>query len=840
MSNHPPERYEPGELDRTRSNLGHLSEEEAREMARVLNGEIGVERTTPAIQEQYHRLQQLNRRTGETVIYHTSRRSEAEPLSRHKTARAVKEITDRQPGFFDRVRTNFWAASSSCTIIPRLHAMGSLVSFIVPIHERLHPGFILKGDRIFYGHLERFVLAVRSLMSINRRDEVPSLMDAYSLKVLSLLRQWDIETVHRELSVLQRSPRNQPVESAVRLCRALYRPMFQLSALDPAEHIIPVIKRLFDLDLMAYPPDSREADRIKQIGMTLKNELFHLFYDVKRSCAPLLVKLAAIPYAPYPEVFEYYKIRILKFLELGNDDMIPLEPDDLKGDILLDENEPGEDYDTEQEETDGEEPEETTESLLPEGIPEAYEFLGRMFPQSGLERPENFPDLFAYFKPIVSFQKNTDLFHPENPVHQVAVLLAILQDMLYGFRQIIFSEIMDTDENAREIQNEVDQNLARWHRLLDELVCGRILTELVDYCRQIERSPDYRSSDTGLKQENSIRVRVQQSILPHLDVPAIRLGNRGNDRGLPELYHAVAEFHHLLKDTLHIDPETGKSGMRNPSSPFHFEIENFVTFRFRRFLRKKGLPQDNRHLVHYTSLLLGLMDYLLNSPVSHLYRTSRFPLYRFEKGHREIPIYSVQELQTERIIESSDIELTPPEEFLEGGGQKGRDKVSGLYKSKLYQEKIKTAVEEFHDSGRQVSIAVISIPELRILEPGTRDDNLRVIGHTVRGEIREYSDLPFRLDDDTIPVVLPETDRSSAVLFCKRLIQAIQKKLPQTGIHIGVVTYHPTWSAGKFIKTAARTAAEAERHKAPSVLVYQEADTSFEEISLNRGDAERS
>ncbi len=834
MPNRPPERYEPGELDRTRSNLGNLTEDEAREMARVLNGEIGVERAAPAIQEQYRRLQQLNRRNGETVIYNTPRKSGTEQLSRQKTAKAVKAISERQPGFFDRVRTNFWAASSSHTIIPRLHAMGSLVSFIVPIHERLHPGFILKGDRIFYGHLERFVLAVRSLMSINRREEVPSLMDAYSLKVLSLLRQWDIETVHRELSVLQRSPRNQPVESAVRLCKALYRPMFQLSSLDPSQHIIPIIKRLFDLDLMAYPPDSREADKIKQIGITLKNELFHLFFDVKRSCAPLLVKLSAIPYAPYPEVFDYYRTRILKFLELDAGDLIPLESDNLEGDILLDENEPEDEEPVEAETAGDGEAEETSESFLPEGIPEAYEFLGRMFPQSGLERPENFPDLFSYFKPIVSFQKNTDLFHPENPVHQVAVLLAILQDMLYGFRQIIFSEIMDEDENAREIQSEIDQHLARWHRLLDELVCGRILTELVDYCRQIERSPDYRSSETGLKQENSIRVRIQQSILPHLDVPAIRLGNRGNDRGLPELYLAVAEFHRLLKDTLYTDPETGKSGMRNPSSPFHFEIENFITSRFRRYLRKKGLPQDNRHLVCYTSLLLGLLDYLLNSPVSHLYKTSHFPLYRFEKGHKEIPIYSVQELQTERIIESSDIELTPPEEFLEGGGQKSRDKVSGLHKSRLYPEKIKAAVEEFHDSGKQVSIAIISIPELRILEPGTRDDNLRVIGHTIRGEIREYSDIPFRLDDDTIPVVLPETDSASAVLFCKRLILAVQKKLPQTGVHIGVASYHPTWSAGKFIKTAARTAAEAERRKAPVILVYQEADASFEEVIMQK------
>ena len=831
MSNHPPERYEPGELDKTRNNLGDLTEDEAREMVRLLNGEIGVEKTSPAIQEQYRRLQQLNRRTGDSRIPARSRKF---PEDTGSGPGEGAGSTLRLPGFMDRVRTNFWAASSTCTIIPRIQAMGTLISFIVPLQERLHPYFILKGDQVFYNHLERLVLAVRSLMAINRRDEVPSLMDHRSLKILSLLRQWDIETVHRELTVLQRDPRRQPLIAAARLCRALYRPMFQLVELDPAEHLVPVIKRLFDLDLMAYPPDSREADRIKRIGTTLKQELFHLFFDVKRRCAPLLIKLAATPYAPYPEVLDYFRPGILKFLELSSEDIIPRESRDLlirQADESTDIAEGPNTVETEEQAEEIPQAEGEEVPPLPEQVIEACRFLTRMFPQSGVDRLENFPDLFGYFKPIVSFPKNTDLFNPANPVHQIATLLAVLQEFFYGFRQILFSEVLDAEDNAREIQSEVDQHLSRWHRLLDELVCGRLLTELVDYCRQVERSPEYRNSEPGLKQENSILVRMRRGILPHLEVPTLRISSQGSDRGLPGLHIAVSEFYRLLQDALAINPETGKSGMHNPNSPFHFEIENFITIRFRRYLRKKGLPQDNRHLVHYTALLLGLLDYLINNPESHLYREGSFPLYRHEKGHKEIPIYSVPGLQTERIIESSDIELTPPEDFLDESG-KSRDKVSGLNRGKGYVETVKAAVDEFHESGRQISIAVISIPELRIQEPGTRDDNLRVIGHTVRGEIREYSDLPFRLDDDTIPVILPETGTDAALSFCRRLIGAVKTKLPQTGIHVGVLTYHPTWSAGKFIKTAARTAAEAERRRSPVILIYRESDADFEEIPL--------
>jgi len=828
MPKYPPERYDPGELGRTRQNLGDLTENEARKMAEIFGGEVGIERTPPELEEKYRRLKMLNRRNSDPRIIYSSQEGYPEGPPR-KTADI--DVQRRYPGYLDRVRINFWASSTDHALIPRHQALGSLFSFLIPIREQLHPRFIIKADQVFYNSLERFVLAVRSLMSINRREEVPSLLDHRCLQILTILKSWNIETIHQELTVLQRSPRNQPISSAGKLCRAFYRPFVKLMDLEPETHILSAIKRLFDLDLMAYPPDSGEADRIKRIGSTIKQEIFHLFTDLRRRCAPLLVKLADLPYAPYPELFSYCGPQIVEDIALTRKDILEWLPAEVSAGEAGSDFPPGvEEKEEVSDEELLEEPEEEAKAELPEESVKALEFLSRLFPQSGFEEPWEFPDMFRYFKPILSFPKNADLFHPRNPLHQLAVLLAVLQEFLYGFRQIVFGEVIDEEDNATEIQSEIDRHISGWNRLLDELICGRLLNELVDYCRQIERSPEYRHSESGIKQESLIMLRIRRSLLPHLQVSS-RGGIYPDERNLPQLHTTVSGFHTLLSGSLQPNPESYKPGIRNANAPFHFEIDSFVIQRFRRYLKRKGLPQDNRNLVSHSALILGYLDYLVNDPESHLYTSNQFPLYRHEEGHREIPIYSVSSMETARIIEGNDIELTPPEEFLEGA-KENTDRVSGLLEPKEYVPTVQNAVENYHSAGLPLTIITISIPELRILEPEERDDKLRVIGHCIKGEIREYSDRPFRMSDDSIPIVLQETNGDNARLFCRRLSSTIMEKLPGLGIHISLVSYHPTWSANKMVRLAARTTAEAERHRSPALVSYQESDDSFQEHFL--------
>ena len=46
-------KYAPGELDKTRKNIGKISEEEAKKMAKKLGGEVGIEQDPDKVKSKY-------------------------------------------------------------------------------------------------------------------------------------------------------------------------------------------------------------------------------------------------------------------------------------------------------------------------------------------------------------------------------------------------------------------------------------------------------------------------------------------------------------------------------------------------------------------------------------------------------------------------------------------------------------------------------------------------------------------------------------------------------------------------------------------------------------------
>ena len=109
MAKRPPEWYAPGELSKTRHNLGDFTSQEAKELSSTLGGDVGVERTDEDVLEQYEKLQRLNRRKSDRIL--KNRRACSLEDDSTGIAERVKEVL---PGgganYFNRVRMNFIAA----------------------------------------------------------------------------------------------------------------------------------------------------------------------------------------------------------------------------------------------------------------------------------------------------------------------------------------------------------------------------------------------------------------------------------------------------------------------------------------------------------------------------------------------------------------------------------------------------------------------------------------------------------------------------------------------------------------------------------------------------------
>ena len=158
MAKRPPERYNPGELKRTRSNLGEMSGEEARRMMEVLGGEISDEKPDAHIDEKYKKLQELNRRKSDRILYSEAQGGTASVAARVSSVPiepADGSPADGSAGYFARIRMNLTAARSEHGIMSLPGAIASIFSFFLPVREFINPRFITRGDEVFFRHIAR-------------------------------------------------------------------------------------------------------------------------------------------------------------------------------------------------------------------------------------------------------------------------------------------------------------------------------------------------------------------------------------------------------------------------------------------------------------------------------------------------------------------------------------------------------------------------------------------------------------------------------------------------------------------------------------------------------------
>ena len=233
MAKRPPERYNPGELQHTRANLGELSGDEADRMREILGGEISTEKADGLIEEKYKKLQDLNRRKSDRIIYSGG----VGETSKEDTAPLAEDLTPRaEPRYLARVRMNFTAARPEHGVMTLSGAFASVFSFILPVQDFINPKFIIRGDEIFFRQIEELVLSVRGLLAVNQRHPVNRLRNDLFVQILAVLKSWDIEGMHRELTHLQIAPRRLPFKYSANLAKKLFTPI--VSLLDLAEEEI--------------------------------------------------------------------------------------------------------------------------------------------------------------------------------------------------------------------------------------------------------------------------------------------------------------------------------------------------------------------------------------------------------------------------------------------------------------------------------------------------------------------------------------------------------------------------------------------------------------------------
>ena len=815
MGKRPPQRYEPGELQRTRNNLGDVSAKEAKDIAKKLGGDIGVEKIAPEITRSYERIKSINRRKGEEAETPKDQFDRPVFATHSPLSPSFEKIKTPRLKYMERMRINFLLADPDYRIKTRANAYLSLFSFAIPVKDALSSEFVTNFDTEIYKSVENLILSVRGLLAINKSASIRSIRHPAYLQILEILRSWDLEVINTELTRLQKNTHGLQISEAKRITRAIYRPLIVLGNLDVHRHILKAVKHLADLNFLGLPKNSPEIGRLKRLYATAKQELFHVFAETKQQMYPLLLRLSGSHYYDFEEFFSYAQTTIFSFLSITDQDILsPFDEALIADQLKIQEEEAKEEQEAEEAAFENE----REIPMKPVGVEKGLQFLDALFPEAGFLNLEAYPDLYAYFQPILSFPGGLDLISPQNPVHQVMVIASIIEELFYGFRSVRFGELVLDNGHFEDIQPRIDGIVSNWHLFTDVVLHQNYLSTLVDYCRQIERNPDLRYGEYGIKLEAFLQFFVRKYIFPHLHMFTLKGAKTPFPEKLYRIYEESTKTKHLLEEILNSDLTNAvPPSIKNSNSPFVFEIENHVSKQFRKYLKKRGQEANNRNLINYTLLAVTVLDYLLNDYDNYLYQEESFAHYRFEEGREDIPLYSIPPRDTERILIDSEIDLTPPEAFLIDDDVK---KESREFKAKKI---LKSHITGLINDGTPLSILAVShLSQADVSEA----DVYRVI----EGTIREYMDILIPDGGGNYLLILPETTEDEAQNLYLRLKDRLKENDDQAYTWGCVTPCMKSWGPEKFMKTARQGLEKSREVIPPTLYYYNPREHSFSQI----------
>ncbi len=854
MAGRTPKRYEPGELDNTRRHLGEVSEQEARRMAKVLGGEVGVEKSSPEIDEKYRKIGELNRRRRDRFVPPPSRAARNAPSVQATSAAGDISHSDTggraRASYFDRLRMDFLASRPEHRIKTRSAAFAAIFSMFFTVRDFVNRRFISDADELYFKTIENLVLSVRLLLARYAKSPRAMLRIAYYEEVLTVIKDWDLEALSREIARLQGRPHRLLISECRELCRLIYRPIVRLLDLDPNYHIAQALKHIYDVDLASIPKDSPDVAKIKLAYSMGRDMILRVFIDMKQHLYPLLLKLASVRFSAYSDFFSEQRPNILPFLSLGPSDL--MEPKEREKIVAEQKSKGGKPDDVEEKsesgETTGEEEEHGPLAeegrrgpKVPKEVARGLELLDQLFPQAGFKRINDFPDMYPYFQPLLKLPKGTELIAPEDPLQQIVIIVACLQEIFYGFRSIRFKNMGDDTAGVVLTANKIEAHTVNWHLFLDEIIGKNYVSSLFDYCRQVELgATDLRSSDYTGKLESELMWIKRRFFLRFLSAKIIK-GLRPNvATNLPRLPDTVRDLRELLEEVV-ADAASGEvTSMENPWEDFSFAVEGFLSKRLRHVLSRRANPEEflnkrisNISLVFHTLLILRTLDYLINDQdcfYISAYDESGQPLFRSDASKDGVPLYNVPVEDPFTLIAQADARAASAPSRSEEKEEQV-DRLTHMGTSQAMANKIRGLIETAGEENTFVLLPVTLRKYSEISSQrgvGAAQSWLKKVAVVITTEIRDFEDVPYRVGAGAFIVVMPATNRTGAVHLAERVMKRFREiEHGEIPISIGIVEYRHGWSIERLLKATQAAIREAAKLPSPALVTHEPTTDTF-------------
>jgi len=679
--------YAPGELHRVREKLGVSDAAEAKRIAEVLGGEVGVEKEQ---EFDSSKIKKSFKRGGSAKTQSDSgnkritRRIDIADFDEETPVRTKPKVMGPFPGddptvparlrYRERVKIDQYAGQIIFEIKTPLQVITSIFSFFREPADFVNPRFVTKRMNEYYNRIERLVTSTRNLFPQNniKRNTQLKRSSIFVYKILDVLRSWNIEQIASDIAELQSHPRNVRVTDFALILREVFKPLFILDDLD-AESLKTAFKLVYKILYIESPMNAKE--KYQEIIRNIITFIADIRRNVQFGLYPLLMKLISDRFIPYERFFIERRRRYMAFLnvteviQLNSADLSPQQLEGLDVETLQKNlSEEADEQQAEGETVNGESGEEKQEEEINDpkvierkakqeaeraeqkALERGKNALETLFPKAGWDKLEEYPDLYPYFVGLYSLKGGYELIAPTDPLQQIAILMNILDDLFIGLRYVKFGTATGSDGNIINVTDDLTEVLNNWRSYIEDSFSKDYLPRLMEYCRMLENSVDARMSPYAKKNMNELHWIKRLYFLPYYKFES--LGPPPFPKqDIISVYSMIRKIRKILaavamgiEQGLRAGGAAAKapcSGINNPWENYNFQIPNPISKRLDALLAPER--RINATIILFSLSVVTILDYLINDENSWAYGSRPGPLFRSVKNEGIVPVFGIDD-----------------------------------------------------------------------------------------------------------------------------------------------------------------------------------------------------
>jgi hypothetical protein len=643
--------YEQGELGRVRDRLGVTNKEEAERMAKVLGGEVGVEK-------------QPSKQSSKEASKAKTSSAKTAPKRRIETASDEKSDAAKQAkpnltlpvnqSYIERMKMDKLAYREEFDIKTFFQLVASVLSFVIPTKDYISSVFIHKRMDEYYKKIGSLVTLTRLLFPKNniKRNEQLKQASYFAYCVLDVIRKWNIERISTDLARMQMHPRRVTLGDCKELLKAIYKPIVILERLAPEAQIKASYNLLYRYLYIENPGKSAVYQEHVKTALAA---FVGVSRDVRYLVYPLLMKLLSDKCLDYEQFFLEKRDKILAFLGVTEANIIDPSNTPVKmkknGEVELEQ--PKEDKKESHEEIAAKKTQQAAFEAEKRLVEKGLHSLENIFPKAGWDELESYYDLYPYFAKTLDMKKGYELVAPTDPMLLFSVLARILEELFFGLRAVKFTQILNSDDGIEKAEDGIIGVVNKWHDYLTEALVKEYLERLVEYCELLTGSPEARTSSFAIRLVDEMNLIKRMYFFPHYKYTITSsLASSFQKKNITPIFREVrrlrkclALFVHEVEKALSEGGAEAKvlcNGIENPWAPYVFQISNPISKRLDILLGQKN--KNNASLVLITYAVATILDYFENNEASWAYKAPSEALFRSKDGMGAVPQFGVDTL----------------------------------------------------------------------------------------------------------------------------------------------------------------------------------------------------